>query len=62
MNTLLAYIQELYAFSRRKLLVNLALMVFLGLIEGGGVFLLIPLLGLAGLLILERLEARIPWL
>lgn len=48
MNTLLAYIRELCAFSRGKLLVNLALMLFLGLIEGGGVFLLIPLLGLTG--------------
>ncbi|WP_094602886.1 Vitamin B12 import ATP-binding protein BtuD [Sporomusa silvacetica DSM 10669] len=50
MNTLLSYMQELYAFCKLKLIVNLVLMVFLGLIEGGGVLLLIPLLSLAGII------------
>lgn len=50
MNTLISYIQELYTFCKMKLFFNLVLMVFLGLIEGGGVLLLIPLLSLAGVM------------
>lgn len=50
MNTLTSYMQELYTFCKIKLIVNLVLMVFLGLIEGGGVLLLIPLLSLAGVM------------
>lgn len=50
MNTLISYMQELYTICKLKLLFNLVLMVFLGLIEGGGVLLLIPLLSLAGVM------------
>lgn len=46
---LLQYIKELYYFSQIKFVVNLLLMVFLGMLEGIGVLMIIPLLWVAGI-------------
>lgn len=50
MKSFYTYIKELYMQSRLKLVVNLALMVVLGMLEGIGILMLIPLLHLAGLM------------
>jgi ATP-binding cassette subfamily C protein len=45
----LSYVKELYRFAKYRVTVELVLMVALGLTEGIGVFMLIPLLNLAGI-------------
>ncbi|WP_346355432.1 ABC transporter ATP-binding protein [Azotosporobacter soli] len=50
MNLIVDYICELYRFSRGKFLAALSLMILLGLLEGVGVVLIIPLLGVAGII------------
>jgi len=50
MGMLLGYIKELYDFSQRKFILNVLLMVVLGMVEGIGVLMLIPLLSVAGII------------
>lgn len=50
MDLLLSYIKELYNFSRIKFVVNVLLMVVLGMLEGIGVLILIPLLSVANII------------
>ncbi|GBF33818.1 lipid A export ATP-binding/permease protein MsbA [Desulfocucumis palustris] len=50
MGILFIYIRELYNFSRIKIVVNVLLMAVLGLLEGVGVLMIIPLLIVAGII------------
>lgn len=50
MGMLLVYIRELFDLSRIKFLVNVLLMVVLGMLEGIGVLMIIPLLIVAGII------------
>ena len=50
MGMLVVYIRELYHLSRMKFLVNVLLMVVLGMLEGIGVLMIIPLLIVAGII------------
>ncbi len=50
MKMLVAYIKELYCLSPIKILINLLLMVLLGMFEGIGVLMIIPLLIVAGII------------
>ena len=59
MKTLFVYIRDLYNLSRIKFLVNLLLMVMLGMLEGIGVLMIIPLLMVAG--IIPGMQASSEW-
>ena len=48
-NSLRAYLAELFGFAGRRVFYALFLMIFLGLVEGVGILMLIPLMQLAGL-------------
>jgi ATP-binding cassette subfamily C protein len=50
MKTLLGYTRELFHLSPIKFLVNLALMVVLGMLEGIGIMMIVPLLMVAGII------------
>ncbi|KJS17967.1 MAG: hypothetical protein VR69_02795 [Peptococcaceae bacterium BRH_c4b] len=50
MDILMVYVSELYNLSRIKFVVNMILMVVLGIMEGIGVLLIIPLLIVAGII------------
>jgi ATP-binding cassette subfamily C protein len=50
MGLILVYIRELYNLSRKKFVVNFILMVLLGMLEGIGVLMIIPLLIVAGII------------
>lgn len=50
MNILFTYIKDLYSLSRFKFVVNMILMVMLGLLEGIGILMIIPLLTVAGII------------
>ncbi|SMC98219.1 ABC transporter ATP-binding protein [Sporomusa malonica] len=59
METLFVYIRDLYILSRVKFLVNLLLMVMLGMLEGIGVLMIIPLLMVTG--IIPGMQASSDW-
>ncbi len=44
------YIKELYIYAKYKIMLNLTLMVLLGMLEGIGILMLIPFLGIAGII------------
>lgn len=50
MAILFTYIKDLYSLSRFKFVVNMALMVLLGFLEGIGILMIIPLLTVAGII------------
>lgn len=49
MKTLIEYIQDLYHYSRRAFILNLALMILDGFTSGIGIVMLVPLLSMAGI-------------
>lgn len=50
MRLLLVYIADMYKFTRAKFIVNITLMVVLGMLEGIGILMIIPLLIVAGII------------
>lgn len=59
MELLFIYIKELYSMSRSRFLVNLLFMVILGMMEGIGILMIIPLLMVAG--IIPGIQANSEW-
>ncbi|KUK65304.1 MAG: ABC transporter related [Desulfotomaculum sp. 46_80] len=50
MDILLIYVRELFDLSPKKLIINMMLMVVLGIIEGIGILMIIPLLMVSGII------------